>query len=237
ELADWHFIKMVEGELLYNIEQYGINMYVRYRDDFFIIASDVGGWQRFFVKMRALAGNIWELNLEDVSTTLLNYLDIIIYKGERFCSSGILDYKPHFKVSSQRDILSPESGHAPTVHRAWPAAEVARMARRASCMTSFINSRDKIIKEFTINGMDNKVINAALMVQYEPREHATRAARNKIWLRLPFHPILWRAGMQKMIDDIWSEWSKHVKDAIKCDRIGIAWSNGDEHFIHTIRRI
>ena len=77
----------------------------------------------------------------DVSDTIVTYLDLQIYKGDRFKSTGKLDHRVNTKKTDTHQWLSPNSAHCPSVFNAMIKGESIRYLRACTSEHEF---NDKI---------------------------------------------------------------------------------------------
>eukprot|EP00974_Lingulodinium_polyedra_P065822 6366011-Lingulodinium_polyedra.AAC.1 len=54
------------------------------------------------------------------------------------------------------------------------------------------------------------------------------------WLKLPFHPVWHRAGLQSIINEEVQRWKPAVQEFLGDFEIKISWRNGAEHLIQRI---
>ena len=66
------------------------------------------------------------------SATQIDFLDITIYKGNRFATSGRLDTKPFFKSTNKFQYLPYNSAHPKSVFRSLIKGELTRLLRASS---------------------------------------------------------------------------------------------------------
>ena len=68
----------------------------------------------------------------EASTTSINYLDLTIFKGNRFHTTGILDTKVYRKPTETYQYLHRKSSHPPHVFNAFIYGECLRYARNTN---------------------------------------------------------------------------------------------------------
>lgn len=69
----------------------------------------------------------WEISGESAT-----FLDLEIYKGERFRKVGLLDVRPHFKETNSFQYLHYGSAHPRSVHKGIVKGELTRIVRACS---------------------------------------------------------------------------------------------------------
>ena len=138
--ADFTFYASVEGGIIDNPEllrQHFIDLYVRFKDDILII---LGGTRvsrlNFFTSLREQS-SVWSLEVEHVSSSACNFLDLNIAKGAKWRSSGLLDVGIHHKPTGLHQPLAPHSAHSPNVHVAWPKGLLTRAKRLCNTKSLF----------------------------------------------------------------------------------------------------
>ena len=83
-------------------------------------------YREFLRQLRDKSGP-FVLKLDAVSRDKVQMLDVDLFKGSRFSSRGVLDYRLFVKASSIWKPLSIESQHALSVHATWPLSEIGRI--------------------------------------------------------------------------------------------------------------
>ena len=105
---------------------YNIKAYFRFKDDlFFIIGGDREIRRQFYDELKTRSG-FFKLKWEAIHRTGVDFLDLHIFKGPRWHSTGVLDYYVKVKTSALGIMLSSSSAHHPSVHMTWPRARVRR---------------------------------------------------------------------------------------------------------------
>ena len=103
----------------------------RYRDDILVIYD---GNRNQFEKLVAFI-NTLHPTLKftyEASETSINYLDLTIFKGERFRSTGILDTNVYTKPTETYQYLHNMSAHPPHIFKAFIYGETLRYARNTT---------------------------------------------------------------------------------------------------------
>lgn len=83
KLCDLVFLNLVEKSRVLNSDsrkEIGICHYARYRDDVFVCVflSHARKFQHMLSRMRALCAGIYKLELESISSRVINYLDVSV---------------------------------------------------------------------------------------------------------------------------------------------------------------
>ena len=92
--------------------KYNIDFYGRYRDDILIVAHDEGV-VGFFAKMKDLSKDVSPLHCDEVSSSRLHFLDVVIFKGPMFDVTGKISYKPFCKPTNPLHFTL---AHSPSIH-------------------------------------------------------------------------------------------------------------------------
>ena len=67
------------------------------------------------------------LSIEEISSTSIHFLVVLVYKGPSFRTSGRLDFKVAHKPTAIWQPLTPSSQHPMYVHRSWPTSMIHRI--------------------------------------------------------------------------------------------------------------
>ena len=80
----------------------------------------------------------------ELSETELTFLDITLYKGDRFDGNQILDVRTHIKPTNKQLYIHASSYHPPTTINAISKGEVNRYLRTNSDEREFQNMKQKL---------------------------------------------------------------------------------------------
>jgi hypothetical protein len=128
-VADLCFAKTVEEPVLARCVELGVSLYLRFRDDVFVVCKEPSSARNFIDSFVERSGVFCEVKLEKVSLVSVPFLDFCISKSD----DGYLDFSPYVKPTARHLPLSSDSCHPRSVHASWPVAECRRMFKRASC--------------------------------------------------------------------------------------------------------
>ena len=137
ELADLAFYHDFEKPILQNqfvIDSLWIQLYVRFKDDLFIIS----GGKYFCERTSSLfqSSSTFKVQEEALDFYHMPYLDLVVFKGKHWDTSlwegNTLDFCPMMKPTSQGLALHPRSHHLCSTHMSWPFAELRRLSYRCS---------------------------------------------------------------------------------------------------------
>ena len=139
-----------------------------------------------FLKARA---RYFRIQVESITRESATFLDVEVYKGPKWESSGRLDTRLHLKATSQWSPLAPWSDHPMSVHRSWPRAELARRVNLCNNTVSKKTAADYLKNLYFVR----------FGVRLPPQTHGTqRPARvqpnaSTVFLPLRFHAH-WHLG-------------------------------------------
>jgi len=208
----------------------GISFYQRYRDDIFFIADSMGEALAFKDELIRLSAPMFVVELEKVSPTYAEMLDLMTIKRER---NGyyFLDWEPFVKPTARHIPLSPTSLHPKGVHNSWPISEVRRMHNRCRDIKHFPEHRDYMIDRFSWFFLDPQTIKRCsewnpkfprYVVEPEPVYSKSR----DIKLIVPFHPAL--KGLCSFLNRALEPHFLWVKRSVGIDfRLRVVWRKHD----------
>ena len=127
ELCDSAFYKTVEESILPNLHRWGVLGYFRFRDDILVIIDSPLPTLMNFVSTLKARSTVWKLKVESLSQSEVCFLDLRIFKGERWHATKCLDVTIHHKETAQKQILATHSLHPPHTHLSWPKSLVHRI--------------------------------------------------------------------------------------------------------------
>ena len=116
ELCDSTFYKTVEEQILGNLDRWGVIGYFRFRDDILVIIDSPYTTRLDFVYSLKAKSTVWQLKVETVSRSEVCFLDMRIFKGERWHATKCLDVTIYHKEAAQKQILATHSLHPPHTH-------------------------------------------------------------------------------------------------------------------------
>ena len=89
----------------------------------------------------------WKIVLEiPFSTDEITFLDLCLYKGERFAKEGILDIKTHIKPTNTQQYVHASSAHPPGTGRGIIKGELLRYLRTNSNEAMFQTHKEKHVQ-------------------------------------------------------------------------------------------
>ena len=230
ELSDYAFYILCEVSFLLCPEirrRFNIRTYFRFKDDmFFIIGGDRDTRKVFYEELKTRAG-FFKLKWETIHRTSVDFLDLNIFKGPRWHSTGVLDYFVKVKTSALGIMLSSSSAHHPSVHMTWPKARVSSIRSRCSSkhlanisvnhFTTRLGNHDPL--HICLNNIDDRT----------PAAVRRSSCMRSSWLFFPYHPIWATCGLSRKLDMIFLKWRESLLRAgenIDNLRVRVAWSLG-----------
>ena len=147
-----------------------IVFYRRYRDDILLFyRGNCNELQNLKTRMNNAHPTL-KFTFE-TSDNLVTYLDLQIYKGNRFLEHGLLDHKINMKKTETHQWLCPESAHCPSVFTALVLGETIRYCRGHTSETNFVNKVNFFTDKLVERGYDRPQVNEITSkVKFEDRD-------------------------------------------------------------------
>ena len=122
--------------------------WLRYRDDILLLYN---GNQQELVNLLSRLNSTHEYFkfTMDSSLQMITYLDLNIFKGNRFLTSGILDTKVFSKPTETYQYLERNSAHPLATFKGFIKGEVLRYARLCNNSLRFSREERLLHREFT----------------------------------------------------------------------------------------
>jgi hypothetical protein len=164
------------------------------------------------------------LQVEKVSSQEVDFLDLHIFKGDKFRNEGKFDFKATRKQTAIGTPLLPTSLHHASTHLAWPSAVVRRVS--SLCSSSLLARQviqDNIDKWNTMG--------VVYQEQVPRRVHTTPVQTRVIRLALPCY---WKsAKLGDLYEYLEGAWSAAGGIPMK---FGPAWKLGGRPLLYQVRR-
>ena len=144
-------------------------IYLRYIDDnLFTWPHGQGDLNRAFEMLNTQKERIkYTITTSDSE---INFLDVTLYKGNRFRSSGILDIKPFFKQTNQMNYLHYSSSHPPSVFKGIVVGECTRFIRNSSDNVTYLQTTQRLKEALKLRGYPPHLLDRWMKSrQYENR--------------------------------------------------------------------
>ena len=137
------FMGKLEEQLI-NLAPNHIHTWKRFIDDIFIIwTGTTAEFEEYMHTINQIHPTI-KFTYE-VSDMELTFLDVTLYKGDRFLHTNILDLRTHIKNTNEQLYVHATSYHHPLNHKAISKGETQRYLRTNSNKTNFNKMTCKLI--------------------------------------------------------------------------------------------
>ena len=118
----------------------------------------------------------------------VDFLDITIFKGNRYRSTGILDFKPFFKPTNKFQYLEYSSAHPRNTFKSLIKGELTRLLRACSDETEYNKIQFKLYRAFRDRGYPPALIKKVQdSVPYSSRQQALNDKQDEL---CPYHTFL-----------------------------------------------
>ena len=235
DTADMAFYTSVEKAFIIEEADPRIRLYARFKDDVFMIFRGshdaVHAWFEEFKQ----ASSIFLLELEQVSSSGVSYLDLQIGKYSRWQHTGHPDIWPYQKPSSRAAPLVSNSYHPRSQHKSWPlcrfwhygCVSTSRSSARSACMALYNRIRSHDCSHPSLSSLDILL-----------KSKSTHAVRGKVsepvsgtWIIIPYHPC-W-IPLQKVVAKFRRAWEHESSIAQELQYLDlllprISWSRGGQ---------
>jgi hypothetical protein len=185
---------------------HNIHMYARYRDDICIVYSQPRGCRKaltFIKKMITLSRSIYKVTCDSIAESC-DFLDVTLYKPDHFMQSGIIAFRPFVEPTAQKVPLASTSLHDPSIHTAWPLAEVKRMHKRSSTYKNFCTARRALARKFAYIFMSPGLVRSIeRCCPHTSTAPKSNQDSDNVWVPIPYRPQVYdrlKATLHKTID-------------------------------------
>ncbi len=154
-------------------------IWLRYIDDILMLFDDsVEELQKLLQHLNSQLSTV--KFTAEWSSDSVNYLDITLYKGERFREEGRLDVKPYTKAINQHSYLHYSSAHPKCNLQGVVRGEIIRMLRRCSSPQTFATSMEELEQWFVARGYPRRMVRSiADQVDFSQRTERLKHRDNK----------------------------------------------------------
>ena len=162
---------LVENELVEKIKSLDeriLHVFIYMDDSWVAWGGSLAELDEFIEKINKLSETI--KFTYTASETEVQFLDLMIYKGERFRTTNVLDIKCYTKPMETWCYLDRKSCHNPSVFKGFIRGELIRYARNTSNLGEYENKKNKIPLVFKMNyypHITSKHIKNALLKHWE----------------------------------------------------------------------
>lgn len=184
-----------------------------YMDDSLLLWSgSMEGLQAFISKINDIHPSIKFTHT--ASCEEIQFLDLVIYKGERFRTSNILDIRCYTKPTETWCYLERESCHSPSVFRGFIKGELIRYARNSNNRESYEAKKNIFTKKLQARGYSKEEIDIASdEVNFNERQRfiAEKQHDDKIPLvfKINYYPHIASKHIKKALMKHWEIISDH----------------------------
>ncbi len=154
-------------------------IFLRFRDDVFgIFDGSLTECEQFMSDANSLHPKL-KFNFE-ISQDKVSFLDVDIFKGQRFENQGILDFSTHFKPTNKFQYIHRDSCHPPGVFNGLIKGELLRYARNTNNTEMYNTQADNFKTRLINRGYSSHEINAQSdMVAHENRQEFLKNKKKK----------------------------------------------------------
>lgn len=128
-------------------------LWLRYIDD--VICFWLGPLSEFEEFMKYLNSSHPTIKFtHEISSHSVDFLDLTLYKGQRYKTTHLLDIKPYFKPTNKFQYLEYTSAHPKGIFTSLVKGELTRLLRASSSKETYLN---QICKAFRERGYPNQL--------------------------------------------------------------------------------
>jgi len=213
--------------------QFGVDVFVRFRDDILMIGSAPKLMKSLINRLRMKSSPHYVLEVETTSTVGVPMLDIFVYKPQQY--HGRLEWSPYIKPSSRHIPLNSTSNHQSGIHKSWPLQEISRMHKLSCRDHQFEQFRGIKIARFQLHLLDRSVIQACKSWRSRCCVSGVRGNDGLRVLRIivPYHPYLQRA-FQRKIDGVIDKWKDIISQKFT---VRVTYSGGGKQLGAVARQL
>ena len=210
-VAESALLAGAELALIRDLAAYHVDLYLRFKDDIFILFDDMPHLRRFVTKLRA--NHPFEIRCDEISSSKVAFLEVEVSIDKANCQFRI---QPVDKTSKLNvPMLSCRSAHPPPVHNSWPVC----LLKNKLALSSHRDLKHKVFQDFVQRALASHlspVAHQAFSV-HDPSDSPKRkrgtaqvAVRQIIskhrgfatWCILPFYPALHKSGLSKSVHNL-----------------------------------
>ena len=183
--------------------------YKRYIDDILII------WERTLFQWEQFVNNLDNYHesikfTNETNDLEVNFLDVKIYKGERFKHSNILDIAPYSKPCHKFNYLHFSSCHPRHIFHGIIIGESKRMLRNSSDFHTYDKAITELIGHFLNRGYPYKFIKKHLKnINFSMRQELLHSSKlntyqsrpDATFLKIPYHPGISKSTLKSILLD------------------------------------
>ena len=183
--------------------------YKRYIDDIFFVVQR--GFSQLFVRLlnRLMEGII--VFTSDIGRDSVPFLDLVIFKGKKFRSSSMFDFKVFQKTTNLYQYIPFQSEHPISTVKGFIRGELTRYCINSSCFKYFSEIRTLFYLRLRARGYPHSL----LLAQFKLVSYSIRSSKlspppkldmgKPIFLNLPFDRFTPRLKINRIIRSHWTE--------------------------------
>ena len=166
DITLFHLLERIEKKFPYLNK---IILHKKYRDDGIILFSGSRDELQQFYDIANKEDKLLKFTFE-ISNEKATFLDLDIYKGQRFIQTNTLDLKTHFKPTETFQYLAMESCHPFHCYRGLIKGESLRNIRNTSDKNIYLANMEMFTRRLVERGYDESLVKECLSeVKYENR--------------------------------------------------------------------
>ena len=222
DVSDLAFAIMAEVGYAVDLDvqaKYEIDLYVRFRDDIFIIIGGTKESRREFLDEFRRRTSFFRILVERISADVVQMLDLNISFSERWQRCCLLDVGMHFKNTAQGVALDDSSDHPMNIH-SWPLARIRHFEDLCSSKRLYKDAALLFLRKLVAFAPTHSCIDT--LVERISRSNPRQSKKRHIgsWLVLPYHRGLVMAGMSRQMGLLGNHWLQSEFDMY---RPSVSW--------------
>ena len=150
------FMGALQSRILSETNPFPIH-WKRYIDDIFLVWTDTKESLEQFIRASMTYTKALILLTDEIT-----FLDLCLYKGERFAKEGILDIKTHIKPTNTQQYVHASSAHPPGTGRGIIKGELLRYLRTNSNEPTFLTHKEKHVENMKTQGYRQETIHESI---------------------------------------------------------------------------
>jgi hypothetical protein len=197
-------------------------MYRRLLDDVFAIIKGTRSDVNEFVHDLKTMNPALKLTVQ-VDESKINFLDITIFKGNRYPIIGQLSTKPYEKPMNPYLYIPYSSAHASKLKLGWIKAETQRLIRNSSEETDFTEAKIRFQQRLLKQGYPVTFLNKALeQANYQQRqkllEHKTESkeGQQKVFFKVRFNRLYEQVKIGQALFKHFDDELRDLLDCVPC---------------------
>ena len=196
--------------------RYQILFYTRFRDDILMLVNnDIDTIRTLLDEIRCHA-HPFVITLDSISKSRFQMLDLDV------SFSPTVSFELFTKPSSIWQPLSPESVHAPQVHKHWPLAQCKRIRSKFSSK----KGGEQAVQHFKSLLFDSFGIQLAEGL----KSSLPNISVKRSWLVMPYHRCLVMSKFGRVVGSL------KVPLSMSFDKVRLSWKLSAPHLVHRLRR-